>query len=155
MRHPDMERRQKFIDLRLKGYTFKEIAAEMQISEDNVKVSLNQLRKLGLIPKIDRKEAQARANKSSRNRKILAIQLYQQGLTKEEITQQLNKPLSTINHYLAGIVKEKRTAFRNKVIELHNQGLDYKEIAQQLNVTAGRVAVCLTRLTKKGILQRC
>jgi len=154
------ERMQKIIELRNKGVSTRNMAKELDISLSNMQVTVNRMIKLGYISKFDPKEvmdkyvAFVELRKSKRPDQQTVIELYQQGLTKKDISEKLNLGERFVRDILKDICKQKSSSFKTNLIEMYEADIPCKEIAKQLNCSEGKVNISIHRLVKQNKLKR-
>lgn len=153
------EKMQKIIELRNQGVPTRGIAKEIGISLNYVRTTIDRMIKLGYISKFSEKEVRDRymnavaLRKSKRPSPQTIIELYQQGLTKKEISEKLNLGKHFVWDILKDICQQKSYLFKTKLIEMYEAGIPCKEMAEQLNCSEAKVSVSVHRLVKQGKLK--
>lgn len=150
------ERRKKIVELRNKGLSARQIAAELQIDYNVLSATLADMRKKGYVPYVEKNEAVKR-QKASRNighiDPDVIIKLKDDGWTQEQIAEKTKEPFNFVANILKGRRSQKTEEFRLKVIELYKLNFTYEEMAKELNSSVGHLGITVRRLVQKGRLK--
>lgn len=100
-----------------------------------------------------RKKAEAK-----RQRKAEAIQLWESGMTVQEIAEHMELKVGAICDYTRDVRNAKARAERHKydadVIRLYNAGKTYKQISESVGISPEHVSQILSRLRDNGKVGR-
>ena len=144
------ERRRQIIQLRKKGLTRKQIAAQLGISRELVGGYLHQLLKDGSVVPISFEEGIQRRTVTHKVNVRLAKAMRLGGHSYNAIGEHFGVSGATIEKLIGRSVRI--TRIQRELIELRSRGLTYEEIADFTGKPEGTVAVILARLVKKGLI---
>ena len=153
---------EKIIELWNEGKTIEEVANEFQLTKGTLYSYLDKGRKKGLKVRDGRKDGTKHRESEERAKKI--VELWNSGLSIDEISNQLGISKSTIDKTLSqarkqgliirdrikkvDIESEKRD---KKIVELWNLGFSRAEISNQLGISKGTIDNTLSKARKQGL----